>query len=137
MKGKSPSNAEQIRDWAKKQPKEKLAHLGVEDVDNACVSPRDNQPYVVIELVMGMGPIVAHEKDGVGGRRLVVNSQGSVIDADENQFQSLLRSLPKVAPKMNKGPPMKPSTKAPGEGGPSQKPGGKAPPEGAPAKPGG
>src|SRR5262249_34961094 len=94
MKGKSPSNTDQVRDCAKNQPKDKLAHLGVDDVEKACISPRDNQPYVVIELVMGMGPIVAHEKEGVGGRRLVVNSQGSVIDADENQFQSLLRSLP-------------------------------------------
>jgi hypothetical protein len=128
MKGKSPTNAEQIRDWAKKQPKEKLAQLGVEDVEKACVSPRDNQAYVVIELPMGMGPIVAHEKEGKGGRRLVVNSQGSVINADEEQFQSLLRSVPKYYPG-KAGPGQRPDSKSP----PKEK-GGAAPK--TPAKPG-
>jgi len=132
MKGKSPANAEQVREWAKKQPKDKLAQLGVEDVEAACISPRDNQPYVVVELVMGMGPIVAHEKDGVAGRRLVVNSQGSVIDANEEQFQSLLRSLPKAGPKMGPGPGTKYGSKAPGDGGPGPKQGAK----GSAAKPG-
>jgi hypothetical protein len=128
LKGKSPSSVEEVRDWAKKQTKEKLTQLGVVDVDTACISPRDNQPYVVVELPMGMGPVVAHEKDGVSGRRLVVNSQGSVIDANESQFQSLLRTVSRMP-----AAPVKTAKMGPPRGGPSAKPSG----AGGPAKPSG
>src|SRR5205807_8122537 len=70
---KAPSNAEELKAWAKSQKPEVLGKLNIEDVDKAFVSPRDSQPYEVIKPPtsnpMGMGTVVL-EKTGVKGMHL-------------------------------------------------------------------
>src|SRR5262245_10213429 len=92
--GKPPANVQELKAWAKKQGKDKLDKMEIDDVEQAFVSPRDHEPYVLVQLPMGMGPVLAHEKSGAGGRRLVLNSQGNVMDVNETQFQDLLKSNP-------------------------------------------
>ena len=64
--------------------------LKVENPDELFVSERDGQPYVV-----GYGPtatgkprdVVAYEKEGVDGKRMVGYSTGVVVELDEQQFR--------------------------------------------------
>jgi hypothetical protein len=86
---RQPANVDELKAWAKKLPKDKLAVLGIENVDEAFVSPRDQQPYV---LVRG-GPqmmIQAHEKTGEGGKRYVVYTTGSVFEMADKAFNELM-----------------------------------------------
>jgi hypothetical protein len=67
---KSPANAEQLKAWAKGLPKAKLQEFEIEDLDKVFVSPRDNQPFVVIPRTgPGPGRVIACEKTGVNGAR--------------------------------------------------------------------
>ena len=80
---------DELKAWAKKLPKEKLDAMGIDNVDEAVVSPRDQQPYV---LVRG-GPqmmIQAHEKIGAGGKRYVLYSTGSVFEMGDDAFKQLM-----------------------------------------------
>lgn len=97
-KGPPPRTADEIKAWASKQPKDKLAKWGVDDIEKAFVSPRDNKPYTLVNLPMGMGPVLAHETDGVGGKRILVNSQGTIIEVAEKEFQELMKSVPGGGP---------------------------------------
>lgn len=92
--GRPAQKAEDVKEWAKRQKGETLKRLEIDDLNKVFVSPRDNEPYTVVFQPMGMGPVLAHEKSGVGGKRLVLNSQGSVFEANEKQFQDMLKSNP-------------------------------------------
>src|SRR5262249_48047618 len=92
--GRAQAQPDEIKEWAKKQRKETLDKLEIDDLDKVFVSPRDNEPYVLVSLPMGMGPMLAHEKTGVGGKRLVLTSQGNVYEADEKRFEELKNSVP-------------------------------------------
>ena len=86
---KPPATIDELKAWAKKLPKEKLDAMGIDNVDEAVVSPRDQQPYV---LVRG-GPqmmIQAHEKIGAGGKRYVLYSTGSVFEMGDDAFKQLM-----------------------------------------------
>src|SRR5262245_43674347 len=91
-RGKLPATAEELKAWAKTLPKERLASLNIEDVDKAFISPRDNEPYVLVrpEVVRrapgGMAPVLAYEKTGVNGKRKAVSGMGSSFDMDDEKF---------------------------------------------------
>jgi hypothetical protein len=89
---KKPASMEELRSWAKKLNKTKLAELQIDDVDEVFVSPRDNQPYV---LVRGgpSGPwmVVAHEKTGMDGKRYVATATGSALELDDNAMKQVMR----------------------------------------------
>jgi hypothetical protein len=91
---KPAMDAKELKTWAKKQPKEEQEKWEIDDLEKAFISPRDNLPYVIVPLPMGMGPLHAHEEKGADGKRLVLNGAGSVILADEEQFASLQRGTP-------------------------------------------
>ena len=86
LKGRPNADVEELKKWAQQQPKEKLAEMGIEDLDKVFISPRDNEPYVLVNLPMGMGPMAAHEKTGSGGSRLVANTSGEVFEANAKRF---------------------------------------------------
>jgi len=72
-----------------------LRRAGVRTVDELLVSPRDSQPFVIAygkqaPALLDKG-IVAHERTGVAGRRLVAYSLGYVSEVDEATFGSLLQ----------------------------------------------
>jgi hypothetical protein len=90
---KQPSTVEELKAWAKKQPKSQLTWLGIEDVDQAFVSPRDQQPYVLVRGAgQKMGPlmVLAYEKTGENGKRYVVTTTGSVLELEEKPFQEVM-----------------------------------------------
>lgn len=82
---KEPKNAESLR-----------LEFQVADVDAMFISPRDQQPYVVIYGAMpdlpgpGGAPVVAHEKTGVEGKRFVASALGAVEEVDEARFRGMV-----------------------------------------------
>jgi hypothetical protein len=80
--GRPPATIDELKAWAKKLPKERLQKLGIEDVEQALTSPRDNQPYVLVDPAvvkkapMGMARVVVHEKEGVDGKRMTASLMG-------------------------------------------------------------
>jgi hypothetical protein len=53
-------------------------------------SPRDGQPYVV--HYKQAGTVVAYERDGKDGKRLVAYPSGQVEEVDETRFKQLVPS---------------------------------------------
>jgi hypothetical protein len=76
--------------------KDKLAARGIEDLDDAFVSPRDKQPYVLVKPEAaqrgpgGRPPMLwVYEKTGVDGKRMGVN-MGGAFEMDEERFKKLV-----------------------------------------------
>lgn len=96
--GKTPPSEAEFKKFIKGLPKERLAGFGVlaDNVEQIFTSPRDNQPIQVRYNLPrkapgdGKGDIVAFEKVGSGGRRLVAFSTTQVEDLDEAKFKELL-----------------------------------------------
>lgn len=94
-RGKPPANASELKEFCKKLKPEFLKELGINNLDSAFVSPRDNQPYVVQSAGMGAyqgqkgAPqmVAIYEKTGQGGKRWVAFAQGSVAELDEEKFK--------------------------------------------------
>jgi hypothetical protein len=90
---KKPANMEELKAWAKKLPKTRLADLGIEDVEAIFVSPRDNQPYVLVHGgPAGPWQVVAHEKTGKDGKRYVVTAMGSALEIEDAAFKQNMPS---------------------------------------------
>src|SRR5690349_2034123 len=59
---KKPASIDELKSWAKQLSKTELDQLGIEDPDTAFVSPRDNQPYVLVKTPgAGPGDVIAYE----------------------------------------------------------------------------
>lgn len=92
-KGRPSTDIEEVKKWATNpKNKDKLASLKLDNIEQVFKSPRDNEPYEIVYLPMGIGPIVAHERTGVGGKRLVVTSQGAVLEYDQEQFDRMMET---------------------------------------------
>jgi hypothetical protein len=91
--GKAPRDAQELKDWAKNLKKEELTNRGIEDLDKVFVSPRDNQPYVLVKPEAPMGPrgtppmVWVYEKTGVDGKRMAAGAMGNAFEMDEDQFK--------------------------------------------------
>lgn len=86
-RGRPPKNEAQFRKFFEANPLF-LDGFGVESIDDVFVSPRDNEPY---EIVYGKrAKIVAYEKVGVDGKRIVADDLGIVQEVDEAQFAELV-----------------------------------------------
>lgn len=74
-----------------------LAGFSRDKLDDAFVSLRDNEPFVVIYNVnagtLGAkdGPVIAYEKTGVGGKKLVVNVSAQLSYVSEDRLQEMLK----------------------------------------------
>src|SRR5437899_6185302 len=44
---KTPANTKEFTDWAKKLKADELSKMGISDLNEALVSPRDGQPYEI------------------------------------------------------------------------------------------
>jgi hypothetical protein len=104
-KGNSPANEAELKKHMRRIDAIQLNMVGFQrdKIDEAFVSLRDNQPF---EMVYGVtpgtlgakdAPIVAYEKTGVGGKKLVVNLSTHVAYVTEQQLQDMLK--PKEAKK--------------------------------------
>ncbi len=97
--GKTPRNGKALKDFLKTLKKEKSAALIVDNVEKLFHSPRDNQPYVVNYGLKQQGipnphrpPIIAYEKQGKKGKRLVAFITTEVREVEEAEFQELLKA---------------------------------------------
>lgn len=95
--GKPPTNIQALKTWAEKLDKQKLAHFEIDDVDTLFVSDRDGQPFVLIPLPRGLGPVLAHEMFGAHGTRFVISSEGRVEELDETRFQQAMETNRMIA----------------------------------------
>jgi hypothetical protein len=102
-RGKPPESTDELREWVKKLPKSEIETLGIEDLDRAFVSPRDQQPYVIVPAKKAGrggrgGPargVIAHEQTGVDGKRLVLMPRGyTVMEMDEERFRAAVPGTP-------------------------------------------
>jgi hypothetical protein len=88
---KKPSNIEELKSWAKTLNKSELERFGIDDLGSAFVSPRDNQPYVIVKSNRsGPGDVLAYEKTGEGGKHYIVTPMGSALELDEAELQRRL-----------------------------------------------
>ncbi|HZU38521.1 MAG TPA: hypothetical protein VFA18_21530, partial [Gemmataceae bacterium] len=79
----TPRTLDDLKQWAKGLKKDELTKLGVDNIDEALVSTRDHQPYVIVPLPMrGMGPVLAHEKVGDGTKVYALSPTGNVREMD-------------------------------------------------------
>jgi len=87
---KKPASAEELKTWAKKLSKTKLAEMQVEDVDEVFVAPRDNKPYVITAKPAGAWMVVAYEQTGTAGKRYVMTATGSALELDDTAMKQVM-----------------------------------------------
>jgi hypothetical protein len=88
---KKPSSIEELKAWAKSLKKSELEGYGIDDLATAFVSPRDHQPFVIVNSKRsGPGDVLAYEKTGEGGKHYIVTPMGSVLEVDEATLQQRL-----------------------------------------------
>jgi hypothetical protein len=86
--GRAPSNIKELKDFAGRMSKEDREARGLEDLEQAFTSPRDNQPYKVVppQAVRPAGKggppgppmpmVIIYETTGVDGKRMVASGMG-------------------------------------------------------------
>ena len=95
--GKGPPNADDLKKYMKTAMQGfQLQMNGIDpnDVDAAFVSLRDNQPFVVrwgvgLTVSKNNTPVLAYEKDGKDGKRLLAYANGKLDVVDEAKFKEL------------------------------------------------
>jgi hypothetical protein len=96
--GAGPSAEAQFKAYVRGKPDQVLQPVGIDrnDIDGLFRSDRDGEPFVVLygKKIAGVSgtdaPLVAHEKAGKAGRRLVVFANAKVELADESRLKELL-----------------------------------------------
>jgi hypothetical protein len=88
-----PADIDELKNWVKRLDKRRLNFLDVDEVDSLFVSERDQQPFVLDPPPPSIGPILAHEKTGTGGKRFVVSSTGNVTEVDEENFKQMQETM--------------------------------------------
>ena len=96
--GKGPANERELKVHMKALPDFVLRPSGVdpEAIDSSFASLRDNEPFVVLYnvgiggLSATEGPVVAHEKTGKNGMRLVVMANCKVALVDEAKLKEMI-----------------------------------------------
>jgi hypothetical protein len=95
--GKGPANEQEFKKHLRSLPDfiVRMNGLDSDALDAAFVSERDNEPLVIVYgvSISGMSgtsaPMVAHEKTGKNGKRLVAFANAKVELADEARLQEL------------------------------------------------
>jgi hypothetical protein len=89
-RGQLPRDEASLKKYGKGLSPQLLEVMGIKDVDAAFASPRDGQPYVVAYgTSKSMGVIIAHERTGAGGTRLVATREGAAQEVEEAEYQKL------------------------------------------------
>ena len=99
--GNSPKSLEDLKKFvSKKVTAERLAALGVANVDELFKSPRDGKPLVLVSHAKlpppgtSPPPVVLYEAEGKDGQRAVVFMGGITEMVDESRFSQLLPAKP-------------------------------------------
>ena len=94
--GKPPENEAEFKAYLKTLSPQQLGAWKISDVDQAFISERDHQPFVILYgKQAASGKLIGSEKSGKDGKRLVAQKTGQVELADEAQFQKLVPLGPK------------------------------------------
>ena len=101
-RGQPPASEEQFKQFVRALSSERLASLGVTDVEQIFVSSRDQKPYVVLYGQAALSgppgpagaPVIAYELEGAGGTRFVASNMGAVEEVDEARFKELVPGAP-------------------------------------------
>jgi hypothetical protein len=86
-----PANADEFKKWASSLKRDQLAKFGIDNLDDALVSPRDHEPYQITPGKpnrMGIIPVIAYEKTGVNGKRYVLSSMGTAGEVNEEAMRN-------------------------------------------------
>jgi hypothetical protein len=90
-----PENADELKKWAQTLKPEELQRMGIDNLEEVLMSPRDKQPYQINkpgndpQAKMGMVSVLVYEKEGRKGKHMTASSRGS--------FNELTRDELKVA----------------------------------------
>jgi hypothetical protein len=115
-----PKSEDEFKTWVKSLPAKELEDMRIKDKEKVFISPRDNQPYVIVPNVAmpgaGMGssggsppakgeggpprnagtgkpPVVAYEKTGVGGKRMIAFLMGGgTMEVNDEQLKEYVPS---------------------------------------------
>ena len=85
---KKPASIEELKAWVKKMSPTEMGELGLEDPETAFISPRDNQPFILVKSGgSGPGDVLAYEKIGEGGKHYIVTPMGAGFELDEAELK--------------------------------------------------
>jgi hypothetical protein len=92
--GRPPSTMDELKSFARKMRPEDLRNRGIDDLEKAFVSPRDNQPYKLAppQPPKRGGPpfpmVIVYEQTGVDGKRMVASGMGGgAFELDEEKLR--------------------------------------------------
>lgn len=95
-RGQPPASEAEFKKFVETQGAATLQSFGVTEPGDVWISSRDGQPYVILYGPVagppgpGGQPVVAYEREGVGGKRYVASNLGAVEEVDETQFRQLV-----------------------------------------------
>ncbi len=92
--GRPPATESEFKQYVAERGEPLFKSAGVSTAAELFVSPRDNEPYVILygneaAKLISRG-IVVHERTGVGVRRLIGYRIGSIEELDEAEFRKLV-----------------------------------------------
>lgn len=88
-----PANLDEFKKFLEQVKADPGASIKVNDIEKFLISPRDNEPYVILWNVQartGMPDVIAYEKTGADGTRMVAFGAGYIEYADEERFKQLV-----------------------------------------------
>jgi hypothetical protein len=94
-RGNGPKNEQEFKQYLQGR-REELAREEITDVDALLVSNRDGEPYVVVyglvptRSMTPSGRVVAYEKSGIDGKRMVAYETMAAEELDEARFQTVV-----------------------------------------------
>jgi len=90
-RGELPPDEATLKKYAKSLSPQLLEAMGIKDVDAGFSSPRDSLAYVVAYgPSKTMGVVIAYERKGVDGTRLVATREGAASKVGEDEFRKLM-----------------------------------------------
>jgi hypothetical protein len=92
--GRAPKTMDELKSFARRMSPDDLRARGIDDIDKAFTSPRDNQPYKLAppQPPKRGGPpfpmVIVYETTGVDGKRMVASGVGGgAFEMDEAQLR--------------------------------------------------
>ena len=97
--GRPPSGESELKAFLKEAANADMlrAQFQITDIERLLISPRDNKPYVVYygSMLIGQGsggaPVMAYEKEGVKGKRVVASGMGAVVEVEDAELCKMVR----------------------------------------------
>jgi len=89
--GKPPASEKELREFVETKGASTLKRFGLTDSEALFVSPRDKQPLVWVFQGSDTNRVIAYEKQGLEGLRVVVTAFGTVEELSEEEFRSRVK----------------------------------------------